>query len=293
MPRSAVFVVIVRTSPSHKADIATRITITSSAVPPANPVRVLGKAAHALDLLAEHGEMTVQDLAIAADEPRSSVYRLLAGLRAVDLVEPGSRRGTYRLGLKLLRLSGAVVTRFDERQAALPAMERLYEQTEETVFLSVLRGREAVCIERIEGRWVQSMALTLGGSLPLHIGAAPRALLAFAGEPAWHEYIAGGERRAFTPSSLVDENELLADLEATRRRGYAVSDEDVVVGMAALGAPIFGYRGALRAAISFSGPRPAVLGERREANVRAIREAAREVSRALGYDPEALGHAAA
>jgi DNA-binding IclR family transcriptional regulator len=258
-----------------------------------NPVRVLGKAARLLDLLADHGELTVQALADAADEPRSSVYRLLAGLREIELVEPGGRRGTYRLGLKLLRLSGAVTSRFDERSAALPAMERLHEQTEETVFLSVARGREAVCIERIDGRWVQSMALTLGGGLPLHIGAGPRTLLAFAGKAAWMEYLAGGALEPRTPRSLTDPDDLISDLEATRRRGYAISDEDVVVGMAALGAPIFDYRGELRAAISFSGPKPSVLGEREKANVRAIRVAARDISRGLGFDSRAAGTSAA
>jgi DNA-binding IclR family transcriptional regulator len=256
-------------------------------MPQENPVRVLGKAARVLDLLADRGEMTVQALAEAADEPRSSVYRLLAGLREIELVEPGTRRGTYRLGLKLLRLSGAVTSRFDERRAALPAMERLHEQTEETVFLSVARGREAVCIERIDGRWVQSMALTLGGSLPLHIGAAPRTLLAFSGRKAWMEYLAGGELEPFTPHSLTDPDELVAELDATQRRGYAISDEDVVVGMAALAAPIFDYRGKLRAAISFSGPKPGVLGDALTANVEAIRLAARDISRGLGFDAKA------
>ena len=58
-----------------------------------------------------------------------------------------------------------MIARFDERQAALPVMRRIHEETEETVYLCVRRGREAVCIERLDGLWVQSMALRLGGSL--------------------------------------------------------------------------------------------------------------------------------
>jgi DNA-binding IclR family transcriptional regulator len=149
------------------------------------------------------------------------------------------------------------------------------------------RGREAVCIERIEGRWVRSMALTLGGGLPLHIGAGPRALLASLGKQAWMEYLADGLLEPFTAHSITDPDALLADLRLTRERGYAVSDEDVVVGMAALGAPIFDYRGKVRAALSFSGPKPSVLGEREKANVKAIKLAARDSSRALGFDPGA------
>jgi len=69
-----------------------------------------------------------------------------------------------------------VIERLDERQAALPLMERIHERTGETVFLCVRRGDEAVCIERLDGLRVQSLALRLRDSLPLHLrGATPTA----------------------------------------------------------------------------------------------------------------------
>ncbi len=157
-----------------------------------NSIQVLGKAALLLDRLAEEDEVGAARLAELIGEPRSTVYRLLANLQQLELVEPGTRRGTYRLGLKLFRLGSAVVARFDERKAAFPVMERVHEATEETVFLCIRRGYEAVCIEQIDGRWVQSMALRLGGSLPLHVGAAPRALLAYEPRGFWDEYLARG-----------------------------------------------------------------------------------------------------
>jgi len=240
----------------------------------AHSVQVLGKAALLLETLAEGQELSAAQLAERVGEPRSTVYRLLSSLQELELVESGGRRGTYRLGLKLLRLGAAVIARFDERQAALPVMERIHEQTEETVFLCIRRGHEAVCIERIDGRWVRSMALRLGGSLPLHIGGAPRALLAWEPRAVWDEYAA---------SAAVDPTELVADLERVRSRGFSISDGDVVAGMAAVGAPIFDHRGRICASLSISGPRPTIL----EANARTIQalmvEGAAEVSHALGY----------
>ena len=159
---------------------------------------MLGKAARLLDLLAERGELTVQALADAA---RSRAARSTG-------CSPGCVRSSW-----WSRARGAARTAWGSSCCAspapwsrastsarprCPAMERLHEQTEETVFLSVPRGREAVCIERIDGRWVQSMALTLGGGLPLHIGAGPRRILAPRGRPAWMEYLAGGPLEPFT-----------------------------------------------------------------------------------------------
>ncbi len=76
---------------------------------------------------------------------------------------------------------------------------------------------------------------------------------------------------------------MLAELEATLQRGYAVSDGDVVDGMAALGAPIFDHRGGVRAAISIAGPRPRVIGENLDGNAQLLVEGAARISRELGW----------
>jgi DNA-binding IclR family transcriptional regulator len=254
---------------------------------PTGSVQVLRKVALILERLAEEGELGAGRLAELVGEPRSTVHRLLTSLQSLDMVEPGSRRGTYRLGLKLLRLGSAVVSRFDERQAALPVMERVHEQTGETVFLCIRRGHDAVCIERIDGRWVQSMALRLGGALPLHVGAAPRVLLAAEPREFWEEYAAAaGGLEAFTEATPASRGRLFAELELVRDTGVSVSDEDVVVGMAAIGAPIRDYRGRVCAALSMSGPKPAILEARQGESVALITSAAAEISRALGWSGE-------
>jgi DNA-binding IclR family transcriptional regulator len=252
-------------------------------------VRVLAKAAALLDQLAEQGEATAASLAELVDEPRSSVYRLLASLQGLGLVEPGFRRGTYRLGLKIFQLGSTVLARFDERQGALPVMERIHEETGETVFLCIRRDYEAVCIERLDGRRVQSLALRLGGTLPLHAGAAPRVLLAFEPQELWEEYLGHGALKAFTPGTPVRRQELFDLLQETRTRGYAISDEDVTLGIAAVGAPIFNHEGSVRAALSISGVKPAILDNHAEAMTALVVEGAREVSRSLGFVPELVG----
>lgn len=260
-----------------------------------NSIQVLGKAAMILDALAEEQEVGAGRLADLVGEPRSTVYRLLASLQSLDMVEPGSRRGTYRLGLKLLRLGSAVVARFDERRAALPVMERVHEQTEETVFLCVRRDYEAVCIERIDGRWVQSMALRLGGSLPLHVGAGPRALLAFEPRGFWEEYVGRGHLEPFTRATPVSKRALFEALEAVRATGASISDGDVVKGIAAVGAPIFDHNGHVCAALSISGPEPKILGPDAEGTCSLVARAAGDISHALGFsgEPPILGETTA
>jgi DNA-binding IclR family transcriptional regulator len=246
-------------------------------------VAVLAKAMALVDHVAEEGEVTPARLAELTGEPRSSVYRLLASLQELELVEPGRRRGTYMLGLKLFRLGRTVVSRFDERQAALPVMQRIHDEVGETTFLCVRRGYDAVCIERIDGTRVNLLALSLGGSLPLHAGAASRALLAFEPPEFWDEYLEHVTPEALTDKTPAARAALLDELRATRERGYAVSDEDVTPGIAAVGAPIYDHTGGVRAALSFGGLRDHLFADIERA-IELACDGAAEISRALGYD---------
>jgi DNA-binding IclR family transcriptional regulator len=245
-------------------------------------VAVLGKAIALLDAIAEAGAATPAQLAERTGEPRSTVYRLLSSLQALELVEPGPRRGSVVLGLKLFRLGTAVVSRFDEREAALPVMERLHDTLGETTFLCVRRGYRAVCIERLDGTRVNLLALSLGGSLPLHAGGASRALLAFEPESFWEEYLENAPLDALTDRTPAARSALLEELRATRERGYAISDEDVTPGVAAVGAPIFDHTGAVRASLSAGGMREHLFAHREEA-IALVRECAAQISRSLGH----------
>jgi DNA-binding IclR family transcriptional regulator len=159
-------------------------------------------------------------------------------------------------------------------------MEAVHAETGETVYLCVQRGLDAVCIERLDGERVQTLALVLGGSLPLHMGAAPRVLLAFQPRASWHRYIgeleADGDR-----APRLAKRELFERLEAIRATGYEISDGDVTDGIAAIGAPIFDYQGNLCGSLSISGTRPAIL-DNAPASIERITEAAKRASRALG-----------
>lgn len=251
---------------------------------------VIGKATSLLDRLAADGEASAAQLSDALGEPRTTVYRLIRALERAGFVEPAGPVGRYRLGLKLFRLGGTVVARFDERQAALPHMEELHAATGETVFLCIRRDLEAVCIERIEGSRAVSLALTLGGVLPLHAGAAPRVLLAEQPRTVWQEYHQAARRLStLAPPLPARAGDLFAELNAVRRTGFAISDEDVTVGIAAIGAPVRDHRGAVTAALSISGVRPAILGRERARMIKLVVDAAASVSTSLGYQPARAG----
>src|SRR3954454_5832005 len=106
-------------------------------------------------------------------------------------------------------------------------MERIHEATGETVFLCVRRGLEAVCIDRIDGKRVQSLALRLRGAVPLHPRGAARGLLAFETETVIHRYVEEGSLEALTPYTPTTPAQLDDVLRDVRRDGLSISDQDV------------------------------------------------------------------
>ncbi len=248
---------------------------------------VLGKVSQLLDCIAANGEISPRDAADQIEEPASTVYRLLADLRKLDFVEPGSMKGTYTLGIKLFRLGARVADRLDVVKLAEPVLEELHTDTGETLFLCVRRNLDAVCVVKLDGIRVHSVFLQLGSSLPLHTGASPVALLAFEPESEWDAYAKNGGLRPFGHLEAPTPQELKSRMKETAARGYAVSDEDVNPGIGAIAAPIYDHSGGVAASISISGVRQAILESNQDETARQLLAASAEISHRMGYDPDA------
>jgi len=248
-------------------------------------LELISKAGAVLDILEHHKEASAADLAAVLGEPLSSVYRLLQSLTTTRWVDRGSRRGAYRLGLSLMTLGGLVADHLDIRDASLPSLRELVDATNVTSFLCVRRGPRAVCLERIEGYAVQSLAMLLGGSLPLYAGAAPRALLAFLPVAEQSAILKDTSQQLRDDPPRPDDQDIIADIARIRAAGYSVSDGDVTPGFAALGAPVFNHRGEVQGALSLSGLRGQVLNPASvDDTIELLRHSAGKASAALGWE---------
>jgi DNA-binding IclR family transcriptional regulator len=222
---------------------------------------VLAKASSLMEALAVERVSTSATLADLIGEPISSVYRMLGTLVETGWIEQLGHRGSYRIGSKMISLAGNLLNQLDLRRAALPLLREIHDATGESVFLCIRSGPRAVCIERIDGKRVNSRRLALGSSLPLHLGAAPRALLAFDSPKSWEDYAAVMDQSSDFSLSARSRAEFYGKLKEIRDAGFALSDDEVTPGMAAVGAPIFDHRGHVIASLSVSGLRDGILNQ--------------------------------
>jgi DNA-binding IclR family transcriptional regulator len=226
-------------------------------------------------------EMSLAEFARRSGYSKSTTYRLLVTLVEAGWLERGSA-GAFRLTIKAFQVGSILVDSLELRREAGPIMARIAAELDEAVYLVVAAGTRAVCLERIDsGQGVRLVDLYVGGSQPLNLGAAPRALLAFDEDRLLPPLLEEG-LSSRTEHSLVNPSDLRSDLADTRRRGYSISDEDVTAGIGAIGAPILGPDGVAVAALSFGGLQQHVLPPR-PAHVACLLQACQEISTRLGY----------
>ena len=207
-------------------------------------------ADRALAILAAFNEgrpdVGVTELASELGMHKSTVSRLLATLQGRGLVRRDGDR--FAPGPELVRLGGLAIRGLALVDLAREPLQRLAEETGETVNLALRQGDQALNVHQVQATHFIGVTDWTGRALPLHATANGKVLLAF-GDKALPEELA-----ALTAKTITDPASLRADLERARRRGYAVALEELELGLHAIAAPVFYPTGACAAAVSVSGP---------------------------------------
>jgi IclR family KDG regulon transcriptional repressor len=175
--------------------------------------------------LREQGPMTAPALARTLSLNRTVLHRLLTTLQQRSFVIRTA--GTYALGPTLVRLAEGVQPRL--RMAATPAMTDLARETGETVVLHIAEDTDAVVLHQVLGTsHVVRVEHQIGSRHALTRGASGRAILAFLPPQAVEGLVPGGEAGEV----------LRRQLEGVRQLGYAVSHDELQLGVAGLAVPV-------------------------------------------------------
>ena len=246
---------------------------------------VVTKASMILDAFAGNRvSLSLSDLARAAGLPSSTVHRI-----AGELVEWGGLErtpgGDYTVGIRLWEIAARSRRSYGLRETAMPFLQGLFDLTRQHVQLAVMDGADALLIEKISAANAVSTIGRVGGRLPLHATAVGKALLAAApGET--QERILARPLPAYTPLTVTSARALRRELAGTRRRGFALANEEMSIGAVSCAAPIPGRGQQVVAAISVVIPAGETPPHKWSA---AVRAAAFGVARALAqHRPQPL-----
>jgi len=245
-------------------------------------VRALDRALDILDAIAQANGLTLSEIAQRLDLAPSTVHRVLVTLAARGVVESDSQTQGWHIGPTAFRHGSAFMRRSGLVERARPVLRRLMEVTGETANLGILNGDAVLFLSQAETHETIRAFFPPGTRSALHASGIGKALLAHARPNELRRMIHGMRLDRFTPTTLCEPEELVADLLRIRARGYSLDNEERSPGMRCIAAPIFDLAGEAAAGISVSGPLHRMGDARVEEIARVVIAAGRELSFGMG-----------
>ncbi len=245
-------------------------------------VQALDRAIEVMRVVAAGDGSTLTALAERTGLAPSTLHRLLTTLAAHGFVETNEADQTWVVGVEAFRVGQAFLRRAKAAAAGRPVMRDLMETTGETANIGIFEGGDVVFIAQVESAEPIRAFFRAGERRAAHASGIGKALLAEMDEARVTRTLRGRTLERFTASTLADPAALLADLAATRARGFAIDDEERNVGMRCIAAAIFDENGEAVAGLSISGPTQRIDGARIAVLGPQVRAAAARITAAIG-----------
>ena len=244
----------------------------------------IARASNVLELFVSPSrDWGVTEVAAELDLPKSNAHEILSSMAQAGLLQrTGS--GRYRLGWELFRLGQIAVANRVPRQAALPVMEELLDQFNETVNLAVREGDSLVIVEALEGNRSLKRVTQIGQRDAWHASALGKAMLSLMSEDEERALLKRVGTPKLSANTLTSRAQIEGDLAKIRERGYAVDLQESEEDLTCFAAPIASPEGAPLFAISVSFVAFRVEEDEYEGIGGAVRDAAAKLRSRLGLE---------
>ncbi len=249
-----------------------------------NPIQSAGRIFQIMEVLSAGGSMGLLEISNQVGLSKSTVHRLLNSLIYMGYTRQEESTGKYRMTYKLVNLSGMILDHSDIVQIAHPYLVKLMEETGETVHL-VRRERENITyIDKVEPPTATVRMIShVGLSLPLYCTGVGKALMAEMPASEVEQLWDASSIEKKTEYTITRVEDLSAELQRIRERGYARDDQENELGVRCVAVSIHDYRGKAVYALSISCPIYRLDDARVKKLAALMLDAAGCISEELGY----------
>lgn len=226
----------------------------------------------------------VSEMARAFDTTKSRIHRHLQTLVSAGYLIRNEETERYSISARLMALGQAVSESFELATAARDVARELRDQT-----------GHAVAISQPEGDGMRIL-LVMPSRSNIEIFVKPGSLLAYNSSSQGKISLAFGDELVFarvlseplemrTPYTITDPEQLRREVEAVRKRRWAVGPNESMIGLNALAAPIFDALGGYVGAIAMTDSVQYIPETPTTDQVRHLLAAAAKISANLGFRP--------
>lgn len=224
--------------------------------------------------------LTLADAAKATDMTRASARRILLTLQELGYV--GSDDRWFYLRPRVLQLGFAYLSAIPWGPVALPYMKEIVLRLNESCSAAVLDDDNVIYVGRIPALRMTSITLGLGAKVPAYCTATGQVLLAGLGQSELDAYLARVRPVAHTPQTITDLDQLAETIASVRDQGFALSDQQLRIGVRSIAVPLRNVRNRVVAALNISAERTRVDIDRiTDEFLPALRQAATAISSAI------------
>ncbi len=196
------------------------------------------------------GKLTLSEVARATGLTRAAARRYLLTLAKLGYAEYDGRR--FALTPLVLRLGYAYFSSASLPRLAQPILERIGQRTHEVASIAILDGTDVLILGQSTRRRILSAATSIGTRLPAFCTALGRVLLASRGDAETERFLKSARPRKLTPKTQTGIRELREEILKARRQGYAISDEELELGLRSIAVPVNDSRGQTMVAMAVS-----------------------------------------
>jgi len=224
--------------------------------------------------------MGVSDLAKKLKMAKSTVHGMTSALEELGAAMRDPLTKKYKLGFALLEIGRSAYSQIDLQTSARPITEELMEKTRTSVFLGILNWDQVTILDIVESRRDLNITAPVGSTIPLFAGAVGKVFLAAMPEEQAAKMVKSKGLPRFTDNTIVDMNQYLDELRQVREKGYAVDDEEYLMGVRAVASPLIGL-GQLRSAIWAVGFKASLDDKKMQTLTGETHQAAEAISRRI------------
>ena len=232
-------------------------------------------------------EWGVTELAKEMGSNKSTIYRFLADLQQIGILNKHPKSEKYSLGLKLFELGNRVQLKAAFVDKTHPELIEVAKSITETVHIAVLKNHQIFYLDKVESPQGLKVSSHIGSFGPAYATSLGKVLLAFLPSDQQEKTIQvimeDQTPKAFTTHTITDRYRLIKELDKIKIKGYAIDREESEVGLICVAIPIFNQYNEVVASLSASGPANRFEEEKVTNYVATLQNGATAIQQKIGF----------
>ena len=250
-------------------------------------IQSIERAGKVLSLFSNSKSMWgVTDIARETGLTKGTAHNIARTLESINFLQQDKETRKYCLGPRILAIGTVMATNLDINQKGSDLAQKLAAQVGLACRVGIWDDDAVLVTFSATPFIAQTITFQVGPRVVAYSTGLGKALLAYFKPHELESYLKKITFYSFTPKTITDPELLYKELEDTRNRGFSINNEEMALGGASLGAPIFDRSGQLVGSMSVTGDLDRVMGTEMNSIVNALRNTAGQISRNMGYRPE-------